>query len=190
MVRGSFIFLCFLMLLSCSPTYMKFKYSMSSPIDNIEVTFHKNVVTERRILQLKCEEMYIFEKTAYYSKIKTNFLYVDSIIGYTITNSKGYVLYDESFVYENDCIDSFVKNYVVHYNMSYPHAERLNDTIDKKMIIDDCILKRSFLKKNDTIYYNKNYPKFLINANSGIVTSDSVVDTLECIRFVESIENN
>ena len=188
MVRGSFIFLIFLMLMSCSPTYMKNKYSMSSPIDNIEVTFYKNVVTEHRIIQMECEEMYfIFEKTAKYSKIKSNFLCVDSIVSYTITNAKGDVLFDENLVYENRCFDSFVKAYVAHYNKTFIHDERLNDSIDKKMIIDECILKRSFIKKNDTIYYNKRFPKFLLNANSGIVTSDSVVDTLECIRFVESI---
>ncbi len=179
-VHGSLFFL--LQFSSCSPVYMRYSYSVNSAIEHIEISFGKKVVTERRVVKLPCQETFVVEKKALYSKNTKGIIRIDSIISSSATNSYGKLLEIDSVI-KNTCLDSVVNAYAEYNNKNF-RSRRLDSISDRDFIIKRCFY-RSFLNTNDTIVYSKQFPKYIANPNAWIGCADSIVDVNDCVQFLD-----
>lgn len=193
MARGNLV-LFFLFLTSCSPIHTKYRYSVDTSVEHIELLFDKSIVTERRTILLPCKEKYYIEKQAVYTTIGKGKICIDSITNSATTDINGQIVNLDSIYTNNLCLDSIISAYVDYddkLKSSRPpySGTQLDKILDRQFIIKN-LFHNSFLNENDTLLYDENSPNYIFNFNAGLIGYvDSKIDTAECIRIIFSFEN-
>ena len=108
--------------------------------------------------------------------------------------SNGQIVNLDSIYTNNFCLDSIISAYVDYddkIKSSRPpySGTQLDKILDRQFIIKN-LFHNSFLNENDTLLYDENSPNYIFNFNAGLIgTTDSKIDTAECIRIIHSFEN-
>ena len=194
MVRGNLLFFILLILVSCNPIHTKYRYSIDSTVEHIDLYFDKSIVTERRTILLPCKERYYVEKQAVYTTIGKGKIRIGPITNSATTDINGQIVNLDSIYTNNFCLDSIISAYVDYddkLKSSRPpySGTQLDKILDRQFIIKN-LFHNSFLNENDTLLYDENSPNYIFNFNAGLIGYvDSKIDTAECIRIIHSFEN-
>lgn len=193
MARGNLV-LFFLFLTSCSPIHTKYRYSVDTSVEHIDLYFDKSIVTERRTILLPCKERYYVEKQAVYTTIGKGKIRIGPITNSATTDINGQIVNLDSIYTNNFCLDSIISAYVDYddkLKSSRPpySGTQLDKILDRQFIIKN-LFHNSFLNENDTLLYDEKSPNYIFNFNAGLIGYvDSKIDTAECIRIIYSFEN-
>lgn len=165
MARGNLV-LFFLFLTSCSPIHTKYRYSVDTSVEHIELLFDKSIVTERRTILLPCKEKYYIEKQAVYTTIGKGKICIDSITNSATTDINGQIVNLDSIYTNNLCLDSIISAYVDYddkLKSSRPpySGTQLDKILDRQFIIKN-LFHNSFLNENDTLLYDENSPNYIL----------------------------
>ena len=190
MESGSLILFILLVFVSCTPVYMKHRYYYSTIIERVDVSFEKETATERREILLPCEEKYFIEKKATYKKVGNGMILIDSVVGFNMTDQKGRIVKCDSVLNKNICLDSIINEVIISHNKRR-NVHKWYMDVDREYIIENELFLRSYLVKNDTIRYDRNFPKYISNDNGIILSTDSAkLDTSALIRFIHVCYGN